>query len=61
MPAEMIRLQMALAFGALEMQQRMLSGCWQMALWMMPGVAVAGTAPKGGADGGAARRRTASR
>ncbi len=44
MAGDMIRLQMALVFGALAMQQRMVSGCWQMTQWMMPGSAGTGAA-----------------
>lgn len=55
MPAEMIRMQMALAFGALAMQQRMVSGCWQMALWW--GAALPGAGSKAAPAG---RRKAAS-
>ncbi|PLL12440.1 hypothetical protein C0V75_10840 [Tabrizicola sp. TH137] len=36
-PVDVIRMQMAMAFGLLDMQQKMVSGAWQMALWWMPG------------------------
>lgn len=36
-PVELVRMQMAMAFGLLEMQQKMVSGAWQIALWWMPG------------------------
>ena len=42
MAGDVIRMQMALAFGALAMQQRMVSGCWQMALWWSGGLAAGG-------------------
>jgi len=54
MAADMIRLQMALAFGALGMQQRMVSGCWQMARWWV----AAFPAPR--SDALPARRRKAA-
>ena len=57
MPADVIRLQMAMAFGALAMQQRMVSGCWQVALWMLPGAALPGA---GSGDTPAGRRKAAS-
>lgn len=38
MPVDLVRMQMAMAFGVLDMQQKMVSGAWQMALWWMPGV-----------------------
>lgn len=41
MPVDLIRIQMAMAFGMLDMQQRMVSGAWQMALWWVPGGAAA--------------------
>lgn len=37
MPTDLIRMQMAMAFGMLELQQRMVSGALQMARWWMPG------------------------
>lgn len=36
-PIDLIRLQMALAFGAMDMQRRMMSAAWQMTLWSLPG------------------------
>lgn len=53
MPCDVIRMQMALAFSTLEMQQRMLSGAWQLALWWMPGAvpALSGQAHPGNAAG----------
>lgn len=39
MPVDLVRMQMAMAFGMLDIQQRMVSGAWQMALWWMPGTA----------------------
>ncbi|MBD1204292.1 MAG: hypothetical protein O9292_11360 [Rhodobacteraceae bacterium] len=41
MPVDLVRMQMAMAFGLLDMQQKMVSGAFQMALWWMPGVATA--------------------
>ena len=41
MPVDLMRMQMAMAFGMLDMQQRMVSGAWQMALWWLPPAAVA--------------------
>ena len=41
MPVDLVRMQMAMAFGLLDMQQKMVSGAWQVALWWMPGAAPA--------------------
>ena len=60
MPADMVRMQMAMAFGVLALQQRMVSGCWQMALWMTAagqGAALPGTGSRGTPAG---RRKAAS-
>ncbi|MEZ5754636.1 MAG: hypothetical protein R3D90_07685 [Paracoccaceae bacterium] len=56
MPCDVIRMQMALAFGTLEMQQRMLSGAWQLALWWMPGAAPV-LSGKGSSDNPSRKRR----
>lgn len=42
MPVDLLRMQMALAFGALEMQRRMLGAAWQMTLWSLPRAALPG-------------------
>lgn len=62
MPADVIRLHMAMAFGALAMQQRMVSGCWQVALWMLPRGTLPGAALPGAGSGDtpAGRRKAAS-
>ena len=39
---DIIKLQMAFAFGALEMQRQLMGAAWQMALWSMPGAALPG-------------------
>jgi hypothetical protein len=54
MAADMIRLQTALAFAALDVQRRMVSGWWQMALWCLPPT-VWGTGPA--AEPGRPKRR----
>ena len=41
MPVDLVRMQMAMAFGLLDIQQKMVSGAWQMAMWWMPGGAAA--------------------
>lgn len=41
-PVDLVRMQMAMAFGLLDMQQKMVSGAVQMALWWMPGPVVPG-------------------
>lgn len=57
MPVELMRMQMALAFGAMEMQRRMVGAAWQIALWSMPGAAL----PGAGSTGRPAGRRTGRR
>jgi aconitase A len=46
-PVDLMRMQMALAFGALEMQRRLMGAAWQVALWSMPGVNLTGAALPG--------------
>lgn len=53
-PIDLIRLQMALAFGAMEMQRRMLGAAWQITLWSMPGAA---SLPEAGLTTATAGRR----
>ena len=56
-PVDVMRMQMALAFGALEMQRRLLGAAWQVALWSMPGVKLGGAAlPGAGSKGRPAGR-----
>jgi hypothetical protein len=35
-PLDLMRWQMAAAFGMLDLQRRMLSGAWQVGLWCLP-------------------------
>lgn len=46
-PVDVMRMQLALAFGALEMQRRMVGAVWQVALWSMPGAALPGAGSTG--------------
>jgi len=58
MPVDLMRMQMAMAFGLLDMQQRMVSGAWQMALWWLPPATVAlPDAGNGRTPGGRRRAR----
>lgn len=43
MPVDLVRMQMAMAFGILDMQQKMVSGAWQIAMWWLPGGAASAT------------------
>lgn len=48
-PMDLMRWQMAAAFGMLDLQRRMLSGAWQVGLWCLPkGVDLPEAAPKSG-------------
>lgn len=55
-PIDLLQVQLALAFGALEMQRRMVGAAWQVALWSMPGAALPG-AGSGGAPAGRRKGR----
>lgn len=57
MPVDLVRMQMAMAFGMLDMQQKMVSGAWQMALWWLPGATGAAAAGAGNVCAPAGRRR----
>ncbi|WGV17495.1 hypothetical protein [Fuscovulum ytuae] len=57
MPVDLVRMQMAMAFGMLDMQQKMVSGAWQMALWWLPGAAAAAAPGAGNICAPAGRRR----
>lgn len=52
-PIDLLQVQLALAFGALEMQRRMVEAAWQVVLWSMPGAAL----PGAGSGGRPAGRR----
>lgn len=41
-PVDLLKMQMALAFGALEMQRQVMGAMWQVTLWSMPGAALPG-------------------
>lgn len=56
-PVDLLGVQLALAFGALEMQRRMLGAAWQVALWSMPGAAALPEAGSGGTPAGRRKRR----
>lgn len=56
-PCDVIRMQVALGFGLLDMQRRMLGAIWQMALWSMPGAAALPEAGSGGTPAGRRKRR----
>ena len=48
-PLDLMRWQMAAAFGMLDLQRRMMSGAWQVGLWWLPkGVEAPEAAPKRG-------------
>jgi hypothetical protein len=57
-PVEMMRLQMVLAFGALEMQRKLVGAAWQLALWSMPGGAALPEVGRRGAEAGRRKVRT---
>jgi|GEM_PF-6297647 len=58
---DLMKMQMAMAFGLIEMQQRMVSGAWQMTLWWLPGGAVTAAPPGAGTIGAPSGRRRAAR
>jgi hypothetical protein len=53
-PIELLRFQIAMAIGTLEVQQKLMSGAWQAAMWWMPRVT---TTESGGPSAPVTQRR----